>query len=404
MSGPEEKEFGQRVAFLRKKLGYSQTEFARKIDRSETWLSQVERGVRKIDRMSVLERLADALDVPLTELAPERRVVAAGAPDDSRASNLVMSLVSNDVLRALLDPPRPVDIDGLEVRVERAWEYAHAARYEELAELLVDLLADVEVAERHVPEGERARVRRGKARVYLAAAGALSKLGETGPAWVAIDRAMVAAAQIGDPLMIAEAAFRLAITFQAARRFDLATRAASTAASAISTVTDTDDATPAAVALLGALHLQLAVAAARSSDADTAYAHLGAAAAAAERIGEGRNDYHTEFGPANVVLHEVAVAVELGDAGRALRVADRADPARLSPERRARLLIDVAGAHAQLRHPAAVVAALTECLAIAPEQYASHSRVRELVADLLRSDHANRAEVRALADKIRIGS
>jgi len=76
-------EFGRQVAFLRKKFGYSQAEFARKIDRSETWVSQVERGVRKIDRMSVLERLADALDVPLAELAPERRVVAAGTADET---------------------------------------------------------------------------------------------------------------------------------------------------------------------------------------------------------------------------------------------------------------------------------------------------------------------------------
>lgn len=396
-------EFGQRVAFLRKKFGYSQAEFARKIGRSETWLSQVERGLRKIDRMSVLERLADALDVPLAELAPEQRVVAAGVADESSSNNLVMALASNDALRALIDSPRRVDVGEVEDRVERAWEYTHASRYEDLADLLGKLLTDVEVAERHAAEDERERVRRAKARVYMAAAGALSKLGETGPAWVAIDRAMVAAAQVGDPLMIAEAVFRLAITFQVARRFDLATRVASTAAEAIGGIAGVDDAEPATVALYGALHLQLAIAAARSNDADSAYAHLGIAAAAAERIGEGRNDYNTEFGPANVLLHEVAAAVELGDAGRALRVAERADTSRLSRERRARLLVDVASAHAQLRHPGAVVAALTEGMAIAPEQYARNSRVRELVADLLRSDHAANPEVRTLTDKIHIG-
>ncbi|WP_326808278.1 hypothetical protein OHB04_24075 [Streptomyces sp. NBC_01775] len=35
----------------------------------------------------------------------------------------------------------------------------------------------------------------------------------------------------------------------------------------------------------------------------------------AERVGPGRNDYNTEFGPANVSLYEAAVAVDLGDGG-----------------------------------------------------------------------------------------
>jgi transcriptional regulator with XRE-family HTH domain len=47
------------------------------IDRSVAWVSQVERGVRKVDRRSVLETLADALDMPLSELAAGAPVVAA---------------------------------------------------------------------------------------------------------------------------------------------------------------------------------------------------------------------------------------------------------------------------------------------------------------------------------------
>ncbi|MGH8897960.1 MAG: hypothetical protein ACRDZ4_13305 [Egibacteraceae bacterium] len=49
---------------------------------------------------------------------------------------------------------------------------------------------------------------------------------------------------------------------------------------------------------------------------------------AAERVGNDRNDFHTEFGPTNVALHAVAVAVELGNAGDALRHASQID---LSP-------------------------------------------------------------------------
>jgi hypothetical protein len=62
----------------------------------------------------------------------------------------------------------------------------------------------------------------------------------------------------------------------------------------------------------------------------------------AARLGPGRNDYNTEFSPANVGLFEIAVAVELGDAGGALQTAEAVDTAGLSAERRARTLIDVA--------------------------------------------------------------
>ncbi|MGH7750202.1 MAG: helix-turn-helix domain-containing protein, partial [Candidatus Dormibacteria bacterium] len=102
MASGDSAAFGRRVAFYRKKRGYSQRELAAMIDRSETWLSQVERGVRKIDRMSVLERLAEALDVPLAELAPEQNVVAASSETPQAATTLSLALSSSEALGAVL--------------------------------------------------------------------------------------------------------------------------------------------------------------------------------------------------------------------------------------------------------------------------------------------------------------
>lgn len=402
MTTEEQRDFGQRVAFLRKKLGYSQTEFAQRIGRSETWLSQVERGVRTIDRMSVLERLAEGLGVSVATLVPERPVVAAAARQaPTTAGALTMTLVSNDALRALLTEPAAAPTAELESRSLEAWDYTHGVQYERLTDLLVELIPDVEVAERRAPEDERLRVRRAKARTYLAAAGALTELGEIGAAWVAIDRAGYAAEQIGDPLLIAEAAFRLAITFQVAARYDLALHVAASAAEALAGRATGEYADLPAVSLYGALHQQLAVATSRLGDAEGAYQYLDIARVAGERVGAGRNDYDTEFGPDNVLLHEVAVAVELGDAGRALRAADRAQAGGLSTERQARLLVDVARAHAQLRHTDDVIAALVEGAALAPELYATHPRVRELVANLVRAG-ASEPDVRGLVELIHL--
>ena len=62
------------------------------IDRSVAWVSQVERGVRKVDRMSVLETLAAALDIPLAELAAEAPVVAAVTEEPPGAGGLRLVL------------------------------------------------------------------------------------------------------------------------------------------------------------------------------------------------------------------------------------------------------------------------------------------------------------------------
>jgi hypothetical protein len=74
-----------------------------------------------------------------------------------------------------------------------------------------------------------------------------------------------------------------------------------------------------------------------------------------------------EFGPTNVTLHQVTVAVELGDACRALRIADEFDPANLSPERRSRYLIELARAHAQRRDIPAAVATIESAYDLASE-------------------------------------
>lgn len=400
MTSSEQKDFGRRVAFLRKRRGYSQVELARKVGRSETWVSQIERGVRKLDRVSVIKAVAAALDVSVDELGSGRSSTSLQAGTVAPASILALTLASNSALRALVEAPEPADLDDVVDRAAQVWQHTHAAQYEDTAELLIELVADIEALVRQSADEDRKRALAAKSRIYLAAAGALSKLGEGGAAWVAIDRAASAGEELGDPLVMAECAFRLAIAFQSAKRFDMARQVAGTAAETITDIANSDSAAAPAIAIFGALNLQLAVASARCGEAGEAYQFLNIARSAAERIGDGRNDFNTEFGPANVNNHEVSVAVALGDAGRALRVAEHALTAHLSSERRGRLLIDIAAANAQLRRTATTVAALSEAADVAPEQFAAHDRARELVVDLVR-EHGFDPEVKALAKRVR---
>jgi len=68
-----QKALGRKIAVERRRRGLSQPELARMVDRSVAWVSQVERGVRKVDRMSVLEAVAAALEVPLVQVAARVR-------------------------------------------------------------------------------------------------------------------------------------------------------------------------------------------------------------------------------------------------------------------------------------------------------------------------------------------
>ncbi len=399
MTTPDyQKALGRKIAAERHRRGLSQPELARMLDRSVAWISQVERGVRKVDRMSVLEALASALDVPLADLAAEAPVVAAVTEEPPGASGLRLVLSGAYALRTMLDGRRAPALSTLRARAREAWELTHAGRYTELTELLRGLIPDLETAARAVPEDQRAEVFELTAATYQACSAALAKLGEPEAAWIAADRAMAAAERAGNPLLVAAGAFRLVFVFIGARHYDQAEETARTAAEALQPMVGQDD--PRVMSLWGGLTLQRAVIAARVNDPDLAYSQLEWASQVAGRLGEGRGEYNTEFGPANVRLHEIAVAVELGDAGRALRAAQAVDTTGLSAERRARMLIDVARAHAQRRQVDEAVTALLQAEAITPEQVRGHALVRQLVSDLLTMQDRPGAELRDLAGRL----
>jgi transcriptional regulator with XRE-family HTH domain len=389
---------GRKIAAERRRRGLSQPELARMIGRSVAWVSQVERGVRKVDRMSVLETVAAALDVPLAELAAEAPVVAAVTeePPDARGLRLVLSGAHG--LRAMLDGRRPLTLSALRSKSRQAWELTHAGRYTDLTELLRGLVPDLETAARTLPESRRAEVFELMAATYQACSAALAKLGEPEAAWIAADRAMAAAERAGNPMLVAAGAFRLVFVFLTARHYEQAEETACTAADALQPMADQGD--PQAMSLWGALTLQRAVTASRANEPDAAYRYLEQAKQIADQLGEGRNDYNTEFGPANVSLYEIAVAVELGDAGRAVRTAATVDNAGLSAERRARMLIDVARAHAQRRQVGEAVAALLQAEDLTPEQVRTHDLVRQLVSDLLTMQDPPSRELHDLAGRL----
>ena len=123
MSTPSyQQALGRKIAAERRRGGLSQPELARLLGRSVAWVSQVERGVRKIDRMSVLETVATALEVPLYELAADAPVVAAVIEEPPGAGGPRLVLSGAYALRAMLDGRRPAALGTLRARSRKAWD------------------------------------------------------------------------------------------------------------------------------------------------------------------------------------------------------------------------------------------------------------------------------------------
>jgi transcriptional regulator with XRE-family HTH domain len=58
MNGMQDIPIGERIKLYRRRRGLSQPKLAQLIGRSESWLSQVERGVRSVDRLSTIIELS----------------------------------------------------------------------------------------------------------------------------------------------------------------------------------------------------------------------------------------------------------------------------------------------------------------------------------------------------------
>ncbi|MGQ0776337.1 MAG: helix-turn-helix domain-containing protein [Pseudonocardiales bacterium] len=394
---------GERVAELRRRRGLSQKDLATEVGRSESWVSQVERDILPVERVSVLRLLADALGVSVRDLRPETAAdgstVTREVPNELAALRLAMT--GHPALSTLLGmvEAHSRDVHELQADVDEAWRLSHASQYGALVSLLVPLLADLEESARVARGQQRTEVARLLTTAYQVAAATFARQGEADASWLAADRATRWTEDAEDSLGAVASGLRMGHAFITLRRLDQAEHVATQAITALAPLAAAPDCAPEVLSLYGAMHLLLAVVHAREGDRSGTRKAIDAARKIARRIGADRNDYHTEFGPTNVELHAVSTAVDLGDAGEAVDLANGIDASGLSPERQARLLIDLARAHVQRRHIGEAVSALLQAERLTPEQVQCHRHARQVVRDLL--NLAGRRATPELLDLVR---
>ena len=309
-------------------------------------------------------------------LLPAR--AAAQPPADTEPLALMLTA---QMTGTAAEPAVASDLATLSRNVSRARSQYQACRYSELASQLPALLAGLHAACMTLAGDARLRAYALSADAYHVTAGFLLKAGDQGLAHLAADRSMSAALASQDPLKVGASA---RIVTHALMNSGQLTAAISTARNhSIRLDRGTKEQTPEFLSVYGSVLLRGAIAAAQHDERGTAHEMLAEAADAARRLGTDANLRGTAFGPVNAQLHQVNVAVTLGDAGTAVDLARRINLAAIAvTERKASLLIDVARAFFQWGRYEQAYAALRAAEQTAPEEVAARPAVGALVRDL----------------------
>ncbi|MFY1656681.1 helix-turn-helix domain-containing protein [Micromonospora sp. WMMD1274] len=387
----DELPIGRRVAYWRSRRKMSQQVFADRLGKSKSWVDKVERGVRRLDKFSVLYEIADILQIDVQLLHgkdPERRADALNCIDQVEVEEIRTALERYDSMSAYFDAaPYPPPLADMRKAVNHAWLTYQYGRYGMLTRALPKLLRDAQAADAGYAADDQVReAAHLLGQVYQIASSVLRKLGECDLAWLAADRSMAVAQRADDPLLAGIATTRVCNALVAMGRprpaLELNVRIAGRLAPG-----GDNDVKPERLSVYGMLLLQGAMAAARIGDSATVDDLLAGADEAAKLLGGDHNHYWTSFGPTNLELHRAAAAVELGDGGRAVETHMRlAEPAfnALLPERRAHHLLDLARGYSQIGDVANAGDMLLRGDRLAPSEIRCRPIAHELMSEILR--------------------
>lgn len=386
---------GERMRELRRPA-HTQVELAVAADVSVDVVRKLEQGRRQSASIGTLQRIARALGVDVGELLGRARLPST-AQGQARTGAIRDALTPIDDLTGVIEE---IDLPTVAVfarSVTYGWGAYWGGRYTLLAAMLPDLLVESRALLRDALVADRPQVVDLAAQVHQLTAGTLLRLGEADLAHLASRESLRLSARGDDPLR--DAAMRSTLTYVLIRqgRFIDAERVAVAAAE---NYQPQGDVGTEPLSVYGGLLLRGATAAAREGRSAAATALLDEAAAVSERTRVDRTDYEVVFGPSNVIMQSVDVAIVAEDYARAAEVARRMPRDAVLPlAARSRHLTDVAHARVRLGHDQAAESALLTMEQAAPDWTAHHRLPRILLGELLTKGHPS-SRLRALADRL----
>jgi len=377
---------GERIAFYRKRRGYTQEVLAGLVGRSTDWLAKAETGRRKPPRIDMLAELARILRVPFGDIVGQPVLMEDDKQQDDIPAVRDALMTPRRLAPRLFGPeadaqlPTPAPVA---IRVERAWGDYQGGRLGSVVAALPGLLQTAQELEDRA--GRRGEDRRDcwavSARTHHLAATTLAKIGESDISWLAAERAMGAADQADDPLVLASAARSGTHALLANGRYDSALELGDAAGSWLAP--QVAESNPAAVSLLGMIHLRAAVAAARHQDRATATRLLNRAEELGEELGSDENYWQTGFGPTNVILHRLSIELDLDNVPYVVENG-RINVDHMPQERSVSHRIDFARALSLAGHGDEAFTELRRAESSAPQLVRNNPRVRETLRDLVK--------------------
>lgn len=362
---------GERVRTMRHFRHKTLDEVAGLVGISSSYLSLLERGRRPLDSRRLLYQLADVLECSIADLTgePMPAVSTSHAAALATVRDIRLALASADESPSERSS-RSAEL--LERDSNEALTLYMSCRYAESGQLLAPLIHDLA----HQGSGDE-RISVTRTRAFFTAWSLTTSLGFLDLSLRAAEMAYRTAEDANEPRLVGVSTFAYA---QALDRIGASPKSLKLCLRVIDQIQLSFGSCSSVRQACGTLHLHAAQTCAILGD------RQGLIGEHAERSGPGSNFFQLYFGPTNVDLWRLAIAVELNEGGRGPRIVERINQEFLSsPNRRAYMYADLGRGLAQeRRRDTEAITALCEAERIAPDLVRSTPLVRETVTDLLR--------------------
>lgn len=388
---PDDRTLGGRLRRIRRERKLSQEQLAERAGISIEMVRKTEQG-RRYPRLPVLMRIAQALDVPLSELA-DNHPRLDGIEEGASVLALRDALLSPSAIPGLgiTDTGEPLSAAQIQSAADDAGATYWQGDFPRMTAILPRLISSGRASARDADPAASSAL----AQLYDLSAALLVHLGKEDLAAVAAERAISAAASSGDERLHAMMQGTYAWVLLHQGRLEEAEQIAAAAADRI----EPGFKAPAEhIAAWGSL-LMTALGPAAAAGRDTVEDYVRLAGAGAERIGRRVHIYQTSFAPATVHMQATYAYAVRREPAKALAAAGKVHPGDLPGTiSRGRHLLDVAQAHVDASHGHEATEALAEAHALAPVWFAHQGVARILVSELLDQQNRLTQPLKSLAD------
>lgn len=388
---------GERIRLYRRRMGLTQEQCAQLKGCTVSAWRKWESGERQVASFSDWIEIARILRVK--DLYRLTGLPVGELPEEPSEHDTVpairAAMVSFDP--CLADEP---DVKRLDAAVETAWDIWQERRpFTQVGTMLPALITEVRATIPLVDGPDRDQLLRTASMLYFLTRAFTKRVGAHDVSLLASDRAMAAAIKADDLDFRAASAWNVGMILAAQGHTEVVAELARDAAAMLEPTLA--DGPPERLGIFGALHLLRAMQFARLGNEHMVAQQLKIADQVAAKVGE-RNHFRTVFGPTNVGIYRVWLAVELSKPGEAIRAAEHCDVSLLpSVERRFSYFVELARAYSIRGEDVAAVHMLSRAERESAEELRFNVEVRAMVRELLRRENSlTRTELRPLADRM----